>query len=106
MSDLILYTNPMSRGRIARWALEEVGAHYEVRVMNYADTMKGDDYLSINPMGKVPAIEHKGKVVTECAAICAYLGDAFADRGLAPGCRATSSSASKLPPSAIARRDQ
>ena len=84
MSDLILYTNPMSRGRIARWALEEVGAHYEVRVMNYADTMKGDDYLSINPMGKVPAIEHKGKVVTECAAICAYLGDAFADRGLAP----------------------
>ena len=84
MSDLILYTNPMSRGRIARWALEEVGANYEVRVMNYADTMKGDDYLTINPMGKVPAIEHKGKVVTECAAICAYLGDAYPDAGLAP----------------------
>ncbi|MBS0480053.1 MAG: glutathione S-transferase family protein [Proteobacteria bacterium] len=84
MSDLILYTNPMSRGRIARWALEEVGADYEVRVMNYADTMKGDDYLAINPMGKVPAIAHNGKVVTECAAICAYLGDAFPDAGLAP----------------------
>lgn len=84
MSDLILYTNPMSRGRIARWALEEVGAHYEVRVMNYADSMKSDDYLSINPMGKVPAIAHKGKIVTECAAICAYLGDAFPDAGLAP----------------------
>lgn len=52
--------------------------------MNYADTMKSDDYLSINPMGKVPAIEHKGKIVTECAAICAYLGDAFPDAGLAP----------------------
>ena len=84
MSDLILYTNPMSRGRIARWALEEVGANYEVRVMNYADTMKADEYLAVNPMGKVPAIEHKGKVVTECAAICAYLGDAFPDKGLAP----------------------
>lgn len=84
MSDLILYTNPQSRGRIARWALEEVRAHYEVRVMNYADTMKSDDYLSVNPMGKVPAIEHKGKVITECAAICAYLGDAFPDAGLAP----------------------
>jgi glutathione S-transferase len=84
MSDLILYTNPMSRGRIARWALEEVGANYEVRVMNYADSMKADEYLAVNPMGKVPAIEHKGKVVTECAAICAYLGDAFPDAGLAP----------------------
>lgn len=84
MSDLILYTNPMSRGRIARWALEEVGARYEVRVMNYADSMKGDEYLSINPMGKVPAIAHKGTVITECAAICAYLGDAFPEAGLAP----------------------
>lgn len=84
MSDLILYTNPMSRGRIARWALEEVGARYEVRVMNYDDSMKGDEYLAINPMGKVPAIAHKGSVITECAAICAYLGDAFPDAGLAP----------------------
>ncbi|THD34843.1 MAG: glutathione S-transferase family protein [Sphingomonas sp.] len=84
MSELILYTNPQSRGRIARWALEEVGADYEVRVMAYADSMKSPDYLAVNPMGKVPAIAHKGKVVTECAAICAYLGDAFADKGLAP----------------------
>ena len=84
MSDLILYTNPMSRGRIARWAVEEVGADYEIRVMDYADSMKSAAYLAINPMGKVPAIEHKGKVVTECAAICAYLGDAFPDAGLAP----------------------
>lgn len=84
MSDLIFYTHPQSRGRIVRWALEEAGAHYEVRVLEYADSMKGADYLAINPMGKVPAIRHKGKVVTECAAICAYLGDAFPDAGLAP----------------------
>jgi len=84
MSDLILYTNPASRGRIARWMLEETGARYEVNVLGYADTMKGAEYLAVNPMGKVPAIAHKGKVVTECAAICAYLADAFPDAGLAP----------------------
>jgi glutathione S-transferase len=84
MSDLLFYTNPQSRGRIVRWALEEAGVHYEVRVMDYADSMKGDAYLALNPMGKVPAIEHKGKVVTECAAICAYLADAFPDAKLAP----------------------
>jgi glutathione S-transferase len=83
-SDLILYTNPMSRGRIARWMLEEVGASYETVVLDYASSMKGLEYLTINPMGKVPAIVHGGKVVTECAAICAYLADAFPDARLAP----------------------
>src|SRR3546814_8879137 len=67
-SDLIFYTNPQSRGRIARWMLEEVGAPYETQVMDYASTMKGDAYRAINPMGKVPAIVHRGHVVTECAA--------------------------------------
>jgi glutathione S-transferase len=84
MSDLILHTNPMSRGRIARWMLEETGAKYDINLLEYADTMKSDAYLAVNPMGKVPAIEHKGKVVTECAAICAYLADAFPEAGLAP----------------------
>ena len=82
--DLIFYTNPMSRGQIVRWMLEEVGAPYEARILDYATTMKGADYLAINPMGKVPAVVHKGKVVTECAAICAYLADAFPEAGLAP----------------------
>jgi glutathione S-transferase len=84
MSDLIFYTNPMSRGRIVRWMLEETGADYDTEILGYADSMKADAYLAINPMGKVPAIVHKGHVVTECAAICAYLGDAFPDAGLAP----------------------
>jgi glutathione S-transferase len=83
-ADLILYTNPMSRGRIARWMLEETGADYEAVVLDYASTMKQEPYLSINPMGKVPAIVHNGHVVTECAAICAYLADAFPGAGLAP----------------------
>jgi len=83
-SDLILYTNPMSRGRIARWMLEEVGADYETVVLDYATAMKAAEYLAINPMGKVPAIVHKGKVITECAAICAYLADAFPAARLAP----------------------
>jgi glutathione S-transferase len=83
-ADLVFYTNPMSRGRIIRWMLEEVGCDYDTEMLDYASTMKGDAYLAVNPMGKVPAIVHKGRVVTECAAICAYLADAFPDAGLAP----------------------
>lgn len=82
--DLVLYTNPMSRGRIARWMLEEVGQPYRVELLDYGTTMKAADYLAVNPMGKVPALVHRGTVVTEAAAICAYLADAFADAGLAP----------------------
>jgi len=83
-SNLVFYTNPMSRGRIIRWMLEETGADYETVVLDYDSTMKEEPYLSINPMGKVPAIVHDGHVVTECAAICAYLADAFPDAALAP----------------------
>ncbi len=79
------YTNPMSRGQIARWMLEESGAPYDAHILAYGeDGMKSPAYLAINPMGKVPAIVHAGKVVTECAAICAYLADAFPAAGLAP----------------------
>jgi glutathione S-transferase len=80
---IIFYTNPMSRGQIIRWMLEEVGAPYEPTILSYA-AVKEPGYLAINPMGKIPAIVHKGKVVTECAAICAYLADAFPQAGLAP----------------------
>ena len=82
--DIVLYTHPMSRGRIARWMLEEAGADYDAVVMAYGPDMQTPDYLAINPMGKVPAIVHGDQVVTECAAICAYLADAFPDAGLAP----------------------
>jgi glutathione S-transferase len=81
---LTFYTNPMSRGRIARWMLEEVGEPYETVMLDYGTTMKEADYLAINPMGKVPAIKHGETVVTETAAICAYLADMFPDKGLAP----------------------
>ncbi|MCY3818438.1 MAG: glutathione S-transferase family protein [Gammaproteobacteria bacterium] len=82
--ELVFYTNPMSRGRIVRWMLEEAGAPYRTQVVQYGPEMKSDDYLAINPMGKVPAIRHGDVVVTECAAICAYLADAFPEAGLAP----------------------
>ena len=81
---LTFYTNPMSRGRIARWMLEEVGTAYDTVVLDYGTTMKAPDYLRVNPMGKVPAIVHDGRVVTEGAAICCYLADAFPAAGLAP----------------------
>lgn len=82
--ELVFYTNPMSRGRIVRWMLEEVGQPYSTEVLGYADSMKSPEYLAINPMGKVPAIRHGDEVVTECGAICAYLADAFPQAGLAP----------------------
>jgi len=82
--ELVLYTNPQSRGRVARWMLEEVGEPYKVEVLDYASTMKAPSYLAINPMGKVPALRHGDAVVTETAAICAYLADAFPRAGLAP----------------------
>ncbi|WP_106639947.1 glutathione S-transferase family protein [Allosphingosinicella vermicomposti] len=84
MTSLTFYTNPMSRGRIVRWMLEEVGEPYETIVLDYGTTMKGEDFLALNPMGKVPTIVHNGIVVTEAAAICAYLADAFPEKQLAP----------------------
>ncbi len=84
--EIVLYTNPQSRGRIARWMLEEVGQPYRTEVLEYGAGMKSAGYLAINPMGKVPAIVHRGVAVTEAAAICAYLADAFPQAGLAPGC--------------------
>lgn len=82
--EIVFYTNPQSRGRIARWMLEEIGHPYRTVVLDYGTTMKAPEYLAINPMGKVPAITHRGVAVTEGAAVCAYLADAFPDAGLAP----------------------
>jgi glutathione S-transferase len=84
MYELTFYTNPMSRGRIVRWMLEETGVPYKTEILGYGTSMKSDEYLRINPMGKVPAIKHGDTVVTECAAICAYLADAFPEANLAP----------------------
>ncbi|MBB3912867.1 glutathione S-transferase family protein [Rhizobium fabae] len=82
--ELVFYTNPMSRGRIARWMLEEIGQPYRTELLTYGGTMKAPEYLRVNPMGKVPAIRHGDTVVTECAAICAYLADTFPEKDLAP----------------------
>lgn len=82
---ITFYHNPMSRGRIAHWMLEEAGAPYELKVVNFEKMEhKSADYLAVNPMGKIPAIVHRGTVITECAAICAYLADAFPGADLAP----------------------
>lgn len=81
---LTLCTNPMSRGRMARWMLEELGQPYETVVLDYGTSMKAPAYLAINPMGKVPTVVHDGAVITEVAAICTYLADAFPQAGLMP----------------------
>ena len=82
-SELVFYTNPMSRGRIVRWMLEETGAPYRTELLAFGAT-KTPAFLAVNPMGKVPALRHGETVVTEGAAICAYLADAFPAAGLAP----------------------
>ncbi len=82
--ELVVYTNPMSRGRIARWMLEEVGRPYRAEILGFGAPMKSAAYKALNPMGKVPTLVHGDMVVTECAAICAYLADAFPEAGLAP----------------------
>src|SRR5262249_855398 len=83
-AELVFYTHPQSRGRVVRWMLEEVGRPYRTEVLAYGTTMKAPAYRAINPMGKVPAIRHGDVVVTENAAICAYLADAFPEAKLAP----------------------
>lgn len=83
--EVVLYSSPMSRGRIAHWMLEEAGAPYRYEIVNLETRdQKKPAYLAVNPMGKVPAIVHRGGVITECGAICAYLADAFPAAGLAP----------------------
>lgn len=84
MTELVFYTHPMSRGRIVRWMLEEVGTPYDTVLLDFATSAKSKDFLRLNPMGKVPTIVHRGQVVTEGAAICAYLAEAFPEAGLAP----------------------
>ena len=81
-----LYTNPMSRGQIARWALHEAGADYDQVLVDSAD--KPSAFLTANPMGKVPTLIHRSetgeRVITECAAICAYLAESEPEAGLLP----------------------
>lgn len=79
------WTNPMSRGQIAHWMLEELGQPYKTNWLDWGTGgNKSADFLAVNPMGKVPTIRHDGKVVTEAAAIILYLADAFPQAKLKP----------------------
>jgi glutathione S-transferase len=83
--ELVLYTNPMSRGRIAHYMLEEIGKPYRIERIDFAKREhKTPEFLKLNPMGKVPTLVHRGVVITEAGAICTYLADAFPEAGLAP----------------------
>jgi glutathione S-transferase len=83
--EIVFHHNPMSRGRIAHVMLEEVGVPYRIVLHSFEKREhKSPAYLAINPMGKIPAIEHRGVIITEAAAICAYLADAFPAARLAP----------------------
>ena len=83
MADLTLYHASPSRSSVTLWMLEELGAPYDIKLL---DLQKGDqqrpEYLAINPMGKVPALKHGDTIITEVAAICTYLADAFPEAKL------------------------
>lgn len=83
-SRITFYSNPQSRAAVIHWMLEELGEPYDTVYLNYQGAMKTPEYLAINPMGKVPAIMHDGQVVTEGAAICAFLADQYPQKNLAP----------------------
>jgi glutathione S-transferase len=82
--EIVFSTHPMSRGRIVRWMLEEIGQPYRTEVLEYGGAMKTSAFRALNPLGKVPVIRHGDVVVTEAGAICAYLADAFPEAHLAP----------------------
>ncbi len=84
MSKLTLYSHKQSRGRSVHWLLEELGVPYEVVWLDFGANMKTSEFKAINPMGKVPALKHGEAIVTETAAILAYLADTFVDKGLIP----------------------
>lgn len=82
---LTFHYAPQSRAGTTLWLLEELGAPYELKILNLKKgEHKSPGYLAINPMGKVPAVKHGDTVVTESAAIACYLADAFPAAGLAP----------------------
>ena len=84
MAELTLYHAVPSRSATVRWMLEEVGEPYDVHLLKLSDgDQQKPEYLAVNPQGKVPALKHKGVVITEVAAICAYLADAFPQAKLA-----------------------
>src|ERR1700682_4226420 len=83
--EIVFYHNPMSRGRMVHWMLEEAGAPYRMELLSFDKREnKRPEFLAVNPMGKLPAIVHRGTVITECGAIITYLGDAFPAAKLAP----------------------
>src|SRR3954463_12744351 len=84
MADLTLYHASPSRSSVALWMLEEIGEPYDIKLLKLSeDEQQTPDYLAINPMGKVPALRHGDTVITEVAAICTYLADAFPEKKLA-----------------------
>jgi glutathione S-transferase len=83
MADLTLYHCAPSRSSVVLWMLEEVGEPYDIHLLSLKQgTNRAPDYLAVNPMGKVPALRHGGTVITEVAAICTYVADAFPQAGL------------------------
>jgi glutathione S-transferase len=84
MSNMMLYTHPHSRGVSVSWMLAECDQAHDITPLQFHTDMKSAEYLALNPAGKVPTLVHNGVVVTETAAILAYLADLHPEKNLAP----------------------
>lgn len=84
MKEITLYSHERTRGDVVHWMLEELGVPYQLEKVEFGRYIKSPQYLSINPMGKVPALKHGDIIITETPAILTYLADTYADKKLIP----------------------
>lgn len=85
MNNPVLYHCPQTRGGTTHWMNEELGAPCKIKLVDIKkNDQKNTDYLALNPMGKIPTLTHDGIIVTEAAAICAYLADLYPEKNLSP----------------------
>jgi glutathione S-transferase len=84
-STVVFFHAPHSRSSVTRAMLEELGVPFDLVTLDLQrHEQRSDEYLAINPMGKVPALRHEGVLVTEQPAILMYLADLYPERNLAP----------------------
>ncbi|SET23578.1 glutathione S-transferase family protein [Thorsellia anophelis] len=83
-SNLLLYSNPHSRGNTVLWMLNECRANYNLQYLHFSTETKSEQFRAINPLGKLPTLVHNDRIITETGAICAYLAELYPSKNLKP----------------------
>ncbi|SFJ29154.1 glutathione S-transferase family protein [Jannaschia pohangensis] len=87
MTGLLLHHVPQSRSQRVLWLLRELGVPFDVRVWSFDKALRSEEFLALNPAGRVPALEIDGRAIWETGAILEVLCERFPEAGLgrAPG---------------------